>query len=360
MSIREVFRLFLPPIYYKAKEWFSPQRDYVKDVLPPKQSKEICTDYLLEINKRSLLAFTEIKQLSRDFTFEQLDSITIGDAGPNFYGAFWVLQKYAGLPISNLPPYNIMLQHGIVYGLEDQIMPCSNKINIVWSSHIKEILLETKISSVGTYSIGAPFFYAKSLLTPEDIALEKKRLGHNLLAFPMHSTHFKDNDYELDNFIQVLKEERKRFDTVRICLYWRDFQRGTMNRFIQEGFECVCCGHMFDLLFLERQKSLIAIADATISNGVGSHIGYSVFLNKGHWLIPDDFLLTDNTYGAAEIEMEIKRTSQSYSSIKKAFMNNCDYEITNEQMSLVDDYWGISSIKSRSEMKDFLLSLYNT
>ena len=318
--------------------------------------KSVAFNYIVELNRRSRLPFQDIMALSQDFSFSDIASISSDMDEPNYYGSFWTLAHYAGFSLMNLPPRNFSIQHGIVYDFSQWEREKLGKENLVWSREIVEMY--KKMGATKVLAIGAPFLYAESLLSNEDIANEKKRLGRNLLAFPMHSTHFIDKNYDPNHFVKVLKSQRDSFDSVRVCLYWKDIQRGIASFFQNAGFECVCCGHMFDQFFLQRQKSLYEIADATISNALGSHVGYSVSMNKPHWLVPDEFELVDIKGNDGFEEMNRIKGNEKIEYIKSLFMNNSSFNISQDQIKIVDKYWGLSDKKMPKEMNTLLTNFY--
>lgn len=332
-----------------------------KEILPIGSTiseKQILYDYFLELSRRSKLKIQDITELSKEIGFDQYHSIILGNDESNYYGSFYTLQLYANIQPLNLPPPDLSIQHGIVYealAWERNKVDC---LNFVWSSKIKDIL-KNQVGAKKVIAIGAPFFYAKSILSSEQIKKEKNRLGKNLLAFPMHSTHYINTIYNVQNFVEILKEQRSQFETVRVCLYWKDIQNGIAKKYEAEGFECVCCGHIFDIFFLQRLRSLLEIADATISNGVGSHIGYSIYLNKPHNLVPDKFQLIDIQGSEGEEEMLCKEQSKNYWQIYNAFALNDSFEITAEQKQIVDDFWGMSEIKEPSEIRRIIEDSYS-
>ena len=110
-------------------------------------------------------------------------------------------------------------------------------------------------------------------------------------------------------------------------------------------------------MFLRRQKSLFSIADATISNGMGSHIGYSLFMEKPHWLVLDDFEYVDIS-GKDGAELQASFKSRMYKEICDAFCDNAEYKITQRQRGIVEEVWGVSEKKSPLEMRQLLMSLY--
>lgn len=318
--------------------------------------KVVFFNYAREINRRALLRLTDIYELSKEIPYECLSSMSIDNDESNFYGAFDALQSYAGIPFTNMPPIHLMIQHGYVFEILSWEKQKMDKINLVWSESVKQ-MYEAHTDNSRIHKIGAPFFYAESLLSEEKIAEEKKRLGKNLLAFPMHSMSYVDANYDPNRFIELLTEERKRFDTVRVCMYWKDILRGGAKVYEDAGFECVCCGHLFDPMFLRRQKSLFTIADATISNGMGSHIGYSLYMEKPHWLVLDEFEYVDIS-GNDGAELQASFKSRMYKEICDAFSNNAEYKITQRQRDIVDEVWGLSEKRSRKDMCQLLMSLY--
>ena len=268
------------------------------------------------------------------------------------------LQDYAGLTLLSMPPLRLGVQHGYVFEICNWERSKLDLRNLVWSKQLVEMFHE-HTANPDIYAIGAPFFYAKSLLGAEQLKVEKQRLGRNLLAFPMHSETHVDTNYNPNNFLSILAEERKHFDTVRVCMYWKDVQRGIHKVFEEAGYECVCNGHLYDPNFLRRQKALFELADATISNGVGSHIGYSIYMGKPHWLIDDQYeYVNSSTIGDADELTDVAK-KENFLRVKKAFLNNADYKITSSQKDVIDEFWGISDMKTPEELKKLLLNLYD-
>lgn len=355
MRIKKFLRLFLPPFIYLLKD---------KILRKPKEEeamviteKEKLYNYTLTLAQRQTIKMQDVKKLSEDIPLDWIDLISTGYSETNYYGDFSTLLSYCDLDFMRLPPKKFSIQHGYVFDMFSWEKNKLNIINFVWSDAVKKLYLEYGASSNNIFTIGAPFFYSHPILNKIDIESEKRRLGKNLLAFPLHSTHFMDTNYNPNNFINILKGLKKQFDSIRICLYWKDIIRGMDKIYQENGFECVCCGHIFDMNFLRRQKTLFAIADATISNGVGSHIGYSVFMGKGHWLIPDEHKYVDLKWKEGE-EHTKNQTKKNFIDVQNSFLDNENFIITTEQESIVDKFWGISEIKSPSEIRNLILEAY--
>ena len=319
--------------------------------------KGIIYKYQKENCRRSLLDFQEIDSLSQPIPEEWVKACAVDMHEALYYGALPALFDYAGLSLCMMPPKNLGVQHGYVFEIRNWEKAKLEKRNLVWSKKLVDMYHE-HTSNPDVYAIGAAFFYANSLLDKEQLEIEKKRLGHNLLAFPMHSQGNVDTNYDPNKFLNVLIDERKRFDTVRVCMYWKDILRGSHKVFLDAGFEVVCNGHIFDLNFLRRQKTLFELADSTISNGVGSHIGYSLFMGKPHWLIDDEYEYVDTKNGGDAKDMTDVAQRDNFQRVKTAFLDNFDYYITQIQRDVIDEFWGISDMKKPDELKQLLLKLY--
>ena len=319
--------------------------------------KNLVFEYQKEINRRMLLPLQRIDDLSQPIEDKWFANNTIDSQEALFYGAMQTLLDYCGLTCFTMPPLNLGVQHGYVFEICNWEKSKLEKRNLVWSKKLVDMYHE-HTSNQDIYAIGAPFFYAKSLLDESQLELEKKRLGRNLLAFPMHSQSHVDTNFDPNKFLNILKEERKRFETVRVCMYWKDILRGSHKLYLDAGFECVCNGHLYDPNFLRRQKTLFELADATISNGVGSHIGYSLYMGKPHWLIDDEYEYVNSKKGGDADDLTSVVHSDNFLSVKRAFLNNDDYKITTVQKKVIDSFWGISDILTKKQLRSLLIELY--
>lgn len=314
-------------------------------------------EYQKEINRRMLLPLQEIDALSQSIDEKWFNNIAFGSQESLFYGAINVLLDYCGLSSFTMPPLNLGIQHGYVFEICNWEKAKFDKRNLVWSKKLVDMYHE-HTDNPEIFAIGSPFFYAKSIFDEGQLIKEKHRLGKNLLAFPMHSQSHVDVNYDPNIFLNILKEERKRFNTVRVCMYWKDIQRGTHKAFIDAGFECVCSGHLYDPFFLRRQKTLFELADATISNGVGSHIGYSLYMKKPHWLIDDNYEYVNSRKGGDANDLTDVTKKSNFIRVKEAFLNNQEYNITKSQKEIVDEFWGISDMLTPIQLRELLMYLY--
>jgi len=264
----------------------------------------------------------------------------------DFYGHAAILKQYAGVP-SN---YQIKgsIEHGIHVKGWTWDVDMNAPLPAVFTLSPYRLNTLKKKTGKALFSIGPVLHYAPDFLDESAVASEKERLGKNLLFFPVHSTHHVDAHYDINKCCQKLEELRKNFDTIRICLYWKDILRGHADMYVKYGFECVTAGHMYDPMFLSRLKSLIRVADSAASNQFGTHIGYSILMNKPFYLFEQS---VEHTAKTKEI---LKRDRPPEDEGLKVFFqkfSSITDDITDEQRDIIEEYWGLSECKTAEEMR---------
>ncbi|MDO8573446.1 MAG: hypothetical protein Q7R77_01720 [Candidatus Daviesbacteria bacterium] len=298
--------------------------------------------YNSEIKKRSHLYLSEIIPLSQKINMFAPFSPEIHK--PNdWYGHAKIFKKFLGL--SSGYKFKFTIEHGTY--LDDEIADIDLEDNlpsiITYSKNRADILRHKKAH---VFSIGPFIHYAPDFLSENEFSKEKKRLGKNLLVFPMHSTMDTNFNFNITKLCRVIGKLGKDFNKIRICLYWIDVLNGHYKIYQDFGFECVTAGHILDPLFIPRLKSIIKLADYTISNGISTHVAYNIFLNKPHYIIPQKFHLSGNI---KEIKTNsILVGSDPYKKILNAF-SKPGLKISAEQRRLVDYYWGMNEVKTKKE-----------
>ena len=139
-----------------------------------------------------------------------------------------------------------------------------------------------------------------------------------------------------------------------VCLYYRDILNGNYAQYEEAGFTVVTAGYREDCLFLSRLRSLISISDLTMSNSVGTHVGYCVYMGKPHYVYDQAKLFSaDSASDEAEFINPYADTASSEKQIvASAFMGE---ETSDNAISEICDYfWGFKDVLSRSEMSELL------
>ena len=208
------------------------------------------------------------------------------------------------------------------------------------------------------FSIGALITYAEDLLDDVTLIRERQRLGRNITVFPEHSTHFINVDYDIEDYCKDLEELGKDYDTIRICIYWKDYLRGAAKPYQDRGFEIVTAGHMYDTSFLSRLKSILRTSDAVVVNQISTVVGYAVSLGVPVCML-DSKGLVRSMDKSANNEVHVPDSMEDYNkdpnlvALRSAFANT-SLQISDAQVELLDIYWGFSQLKnSRRAEIDF-------
>lgn len=277
---------------------------------------------------------------------------------PNdFYGNALALKAFAGLP----EDYAIKaaMEHSVELGHGNWNANCAAPLPaiITMSPYRHGIVREhtdKRLCAVGPY-----IHYASHFLTPSELQSEKQRLGRSLLAFPAHSTHLVTCEHSVDQFCGLLRELGADFDSVRVCIYWKDVLNGTAEEYRRQGFECVCCGHIFDPQFTPRLKSLLATASMTVSNALTSALGYSVLMGVPHYYLPSlvGYSCADESTFHSEVGTgHYRDISPDIIELETTF-SVLSREISPRQQEVADRYWGFSSLLGRDELARLLGTL---
>lgn len=312
--------------------------------------------YNKEISLRSKMNLTDIYQLSKHIQVFSPFTMEINPAN-DWYGHASIFKKYLGLPQSY--QFKFIIEHGTFPTEQVSEVELEPKLPVflTYSNYRVDILKKYRdhAFSIGPFIHYAPTFYSKDKITSE-----KKRLGKNLLIFPAHSLSYVINDYDQKWFIKKINKLAKDFDSVRVCLFWADILLGLHKYYSDLGFECVTAGHILDPNFLPRLKTIIEISDLTISNDVGTHVGYSVYLDKPHIIfhkVPE----VKGTKKWTNIQSDYW-SSTPYLKLLKEF-SKVSYNITPTQHKVANQYYGgKNNIKTKAyllRIVDFAESIYS-
>lgn len=221
---------------------------------------------------------------------------------------------------------------------------------ITFSDYRKKCNISTKkqVTHIGSY-----INYAYSILSDEQIKIMKEELGRVLLVFPSHSIDSVHANFDIQSLIDfiLIKKKQFKFDSVVVCLYWKDIELKMDRYYLECGFKIVTAGHTYDYYFLDRLKSIIELADYTMSNDVGTHVGYCIAMQKPHYIYATDVkYVADKNHVNSDRELGIRSLNQQEISAmqKKDIINKFSTwqcQITKEQTECVEYYWGKRYVK---------------
>lgn len=303
------------------------------------------------LNKKKHLKITNVEALSKPIPlFVFIMGTPELHKSNDWYGHATILKKFAGY--DNNYQIKAAVEHGA-----DLSQPWKTDINCLFQVLIaygKNCHNHLYGINKKVYTIGPFIHYAQPYLTPDQLSSEKKRLKKNLLVFPSHSTTVTDTSYDVKALYNKLISMKRHFDSIRICLYWKDINNGVHQIYRKFGFECVTAGHIFDPLFLPRLKSIIETSTITMSNFIGTHIGYCIYMKKPHFIFAQHVSHSGKDTHDIQLITNIEQ-SKIYQNIGKAFKIYSE-TISQKQYKLVDYYWGLSEIRTKKELKDIFES----
>ena len=290
-------------------------------------------------------AFTNIYELAKDRPLRSVDRHEVND----FYGHAHWLKRYAGRPLQT--PSRLIVEHG-AFAWDwtwDVDTKATEPVMLIFSDIRYQTILSQ--SDKIPFAIGPLIHYTPQALDDAQFQSEKKALGKNLLAFPPHSTHHIRVDLNIHDFCEALNEYQDQYDTIRICLYWKDVLNGSAELFEKAGFECVTAGHIYDPLFLPRLKSILSLSDVTTSSCFGGHLGCSIYLDRPHFFLKG---ITNAEVSDADV---LSRDSIWGSAVFNAYMEQCldlfsepSATISQEQRDVVGRHWGFHNVRSPDQI----------
>jgi hypothetical protein len=304
-----------------------------------------------ESERRKELSLFDYNELIKDIPFVPQERVIDN----NLYGYAFHVKKYAGFD-GDLKGY---MEHGLYWGVHKDARSWHfNKFYTLSSRKNEEIIRE--LSGKTVISLGPYIHYAKPLFKKEDRNNLKKELGKTLLVFPSHSVKNMDVSFDLERFISEINRRKKGFKSVLVCMYFIDaWKQSLVERYEKEGYRIVTSGHRLDNYFVARQRTLIELADMTMSNEVGTHLGFCIYLNKPHFLFSQSLRkkavsnLHQKRYDN-EVQQHIKKEISNDRAKLSALFSSFRNEISEEQYAICNRLWGFDEIKSKKELQDIL------
>lgn len=295
--------------------------------------------YSLNCGLTRMFDFRHYWVLSRKLRWPMLSSRS-GIQGNYCYGNQLAIKNAMGTEFDS----HCMIEHGLYFGrnvLEEECVYPEISTIYTYSPYRLEVLYEhfgenfdKKIIPVGPYII-----HANHLLTESKRAVLKEKWGKTLLIFPSHSSPEGDTSFNYDAWLTEIEKRSKNYDTVIVSLYWLDVYNGNYKRYKDKGYILACCGNRFDPNFLSRQKDMISLADMSMSNDIGTHIGYCVSMGVPHCIYHQKVEFEAEKDKDRDTDIISANREREYSGLFSLF-SEFKEEITVEQEKAVKYYWG--------------------
>ncbi len=230
-----------------------------------------------------------------------------------------------------------MIEHGLYFKhtIVDECLQKGLDTIYTYSEYRKKYIindcgdkLDKQIIPVGPY-----IQYAHNFKSKEQLSKLKTKFGKILLVFPSHNFPGMEVSYDYEKFMNKIEMISKDFDTVFVSMVGYDLKLGINKIYERKGYRVVTSGSRSDPNFLYRQRDLIELADMTMSNAIGTHIGYCICLGKPHFLFKQDQEWNDieNLY--------IRLGNVTVDELYDTF-NSESLTITDKQIAVIKKYWG--------------------
>lgn len=199
--------------------------------------------------------------------------------------------------------------------------------------------------------IGPDIYYCNEIFNDYIMKLIKMSLGRTLLVFPAHSTSDTAIQVDRDRFIRYVEKIKKEhnYDTVLVCLYHFDIERGEDYYYLNKGWRVVSAGLPYNYDFKNILKTIILLSDYVINQEFSTNVGWSIFLGKPVTIYTQDQFKVISNDGK-----EIER-NQSYGSVYDDDLNTIlkDYneEITKRQYDYFAYHYGFDKIRTPDEIR---------
>ena len=275
----------------------------------------------------------------------------------SYYGHEYWLKKYSGYENS----IKAIIEHGICYKCETVKVGWDvewDAGSIITFGDMRYDALSEVYPDYNILEIGPRIHYAP---TDENYLNELRNQidtsGKTMVLYPSHSLAGYKSEYNVDEFLDDAYQFAKDngITNILVSLHPSDIIHGYDKEYIYRDKKLILVtGGTDQLKFLPRLKAILTIADITYSNLVGTHVGYSVYMNKPH-VINSRSEYTNNENLIKQLyNIEDAKMANSFQEEKntfaRVFNGNDPWIITREQKDLIEYYFGLSKVMSKDEL----------
>lgn len=283
-----------------------------------------------------------LEELCRDRELETPEICTEN----GFYGMASILKRYAGLPADE--PLKAVIPHGVCLDsdfVSKTEIRCALPLHLCYPPYRARAVRRKTHKRVVLSA--APYCYLMEL------SEAKREDPRGTLFFPAHSTHHITTTMNYERLADRLVRLDERFQPVHVCLYWRDYNLGRAEPFLERGLEVVSAGHMFDDRFLYRLHELCCRYRYAASNELGSHIFYSVKSGCSFFLLGSNRGVRRSGRPEMLPANLMQQDEEITGTIRRLFGEPVERP-TAEQRSFVDRVLGAEYLRTPEELRSLL------
>lgn len=296
--------------------------------------------YYYLVNKN--VSYFNFKKLAKSYPIVSI-SKNPGVIGNKCYGNFWAVKN----ALSNKFSENCIIEHGLYFGeyvLLDDLKLKKPEVIYTYGDYRKKVLENSNhefLKDVRIEAIGPYINYVSNFAKKDTLKKIKEEYGKILLVFPTHASPEVDLNYKEDEFLEEIKSVSKNYDTVFISLFWLDILKEKHFAYEKLGYRVVTAGTRNDPRFLNRLRDLIELSSMTMSNDIGTHIGYCISLKRPHYYYYQniEMKIIQATF-SSNIDLNRQILVQKEKKMFYDVFSSKQPTITEEQIKLVEYYWG--------------------
>lgn len=286
------------------------------------------------------------------FYYGQYDNVACKSNEGEAYGLFECLKRYSGFT----KYIYARAEHGLYFNdwvFYPEAVEANVPALLTYSSFRKDVLKQKSRHLI--YPVGPYIHYGTVPYTEFQINMIKSNLGKTLLVFPEHSSDGAEVSADTEASIEKIRrfKEKYHFQSVMVCFHYWDIAYGKHFRYLQEGWIPVTAGIGNSIKFYDNLKTIITLSDFCLNSGLGTSLGYCVYLKKGTMLynLPEDVMFhtdkntnqpLENTEDYLELGRDEKLLTQLFSEYHET--------VTQEQYDICRRMWGFHEIRSKEEI----------
>ncbi len=200
-------------------------------------------------------------------------------------------------------------------------------------------------SSKPCYKVAQPLIWWRK---QHNITQAKDAKG--TIAFPSHSTPDSNCLFDVDKYVDELKQLPEDMQPVCVCLFMSDVDNGLYKKFIERGIPVYTAGNVWDIRFVERYYNILRHFKYATSNFFGSYIFYSVEIGIPFSILGEKV----SFYNVSNKNLPLGVEDISKCEAASDIFRGIHREITEGQMAFVNRYINDEDCLSRKEMRRLL------
>lgn len=274
------------------------------------------------------------------------------------YGHEYWLKKYSGFQ----DDICAQIEHGVYFGKNT-----SPKVNVIAAEHdfrsfitygnYRKECLSAAYPEARVVEIGPYIQYAETDQSYYQYIKTNQLKGERTLTlFPAHSVRDGKTRFSHMRLIERVVHLAKERDMINlmVCLSPMDISTSLEDLYKNNGFFVVSCGDS-PTTFLPRQRAIFENSDLTVSNDLGTHIGYSLAMGTPHLIVEPVSLASKIESSCIAPGINLEQYSRERNHIISAFSLDHEGRCSNEEKeNIYEYYWGGSIHRSPEEMKRML------